>query len=100
MLERIQRAVADGRFLSGPHTKLRQLEWGITDLNVRVAVGNDAPEVIEDYSHDERGPCCLIRGEDEDGVLHVLCTDADPVSLVTVYRPDPHQWYPSFRRRR
>ena len=101
MLEEIRVCIAGGRYLIGPHAGLRQFERGITTDDLEYAVGNDEPEVIEDYPTDSRGHSCLIRGVTTNGdVVHVVCKPDDPVFIVTCYEPDPSIWYPDFRMRR
>ena len=101
MLDKIQVAVATGRYNLGPHAGLRQLEHRISIRDLEHAVGADDPEIIEDYPGDPRGHSCLIRGLTADGaVIHVVCKPAETVFIVTCYEPDPSIWYPDFRNRR
>lgn len=67
------------------------------------ALGRDAPELIEDYPGDERGPCCLILAWSQGGApLHaVVGYNGDQHELITVYSPpDPTLWEPDLRTRR
>ena len=100
MLQRIQDAVRGGDVVYGFHSKLRQVEKGITEDEIGLAIGYNAPEIIEDYPDDPRGRSCLVRGETENGVIHVLCTVETPIFIITCYRPDPNEWYNGFRRRK
>ena len=100
MLSRIQAAFRAGQYETGPHALIRQLGWGIGEGDIIEAVGNDAPEIIEDYPGDPRGHSCLIRGEARRRVLHIVCTIDEPIFLITCYEPDPRLWDPGFRSRR
>lgn len=100
MLEDIQAAVSAGRYNIGPHAGLRQLERGISSLDIEIAIGNDEPEILEDYPDDPRGHSCLIRGEAGGLVVHAVCKPTDPVFIVSCYHPDPAVWYPNYRERR
>lgn len=41
--------VREGRYMSGFHATARQFQRGLTNQDIQMAVGHDAPEVIEDY---------------------------------------------------
>ena len=101
MLRRIQSAFERGSFVAGPHSRLKGLQRGIMQEHLVTAVGNDAPEILEEDPNDPRGPSCLIRGELEDGtVIHVVTTTVEePFFVITHYHPDELQWYPGFRER-
>jgi len=77
---------------------------GLTTALLEEALGDDDPEIIEDYPEDPRGPSCLILG---------WCASGDPIhacvgygykgekpELITVYRPSLENFCPGFRRRR
>ncbi len=101
MITIIREAIAAGRYSIGPHAGLRQSDRGIKTDELEAAFGNDEPEIIEDYPNDPRGHACLVRGQADSGILHLVCTEADnTLFIVTCYRPDPAIWYPSFRKRR
>ena len=100
MLAEIRAAVGAGRYNIGPHASIRQMEHDISTKDLETAIGNDDPEVIEDYPADPRGHACLLRGVCDSGVLHVVCKPDDPVFIVSCYRPDPTIWYPNLRERR
>jgi hypothetical protein len=77
---------------------------GITTEDVEEAICRDAPEIIEDYPDDARGPACLILGwADLVRPLHIVVgygSEADvAMEVVTVYEPDHGQWY-NYRVRR
>ena len=100
MLDEIQAAITAGRYSIGPHAGLRQLERGISPADIEIAVGDDEPEIIEDYPDDPRGHSCLIRGEVGGLVMHVVCKPTDPVFIISCYHPAPDIWYPDFKERR
>ncbi len=59
-----------------------------------------APEIIEDYPTDPRGPSCLMLCRGPSGIVyHVVVTHAPDVRLITVYRPDAGRWSGDLRRR-
>ena len=61
VLRRIQAAIQRKDFVGGFHARLRQMERNITEEDIMVAIGDDRPEVIEDYPGDPLGHSCLIR---------------------------------------
>ena len=80
------------------------LKLGLTAEQIEAAICGDSPEILEDYSCDERGPACLILGWiDEARPLHVVIgygNEPDVVNdVVTVYEPDARRWYNSRVRR-
>lgn len=82
------------------HALDRLNEQRIRILDVRQAIANDAPEVIENYPTHARGPCCLVLCFTPTGdPYHVVCTHPPDVWVVTVYYPDD-RWTPDFKRRR
>lgn len=75
----------------------------VTVAILEASLGQDAPEIIEDYPDDDRGPCCLILWWTPIGEpLHaVIGYDGDRPDVVTVYSPpDPNIWESDFRTRR
>ncbi len=59
--------------------------------------------IVETYEHDTPLPSCLcLFGEASEAPIHVVVALDRPnrhVRVVTVYKPDPTQWDPTFRRR-
>lgn len=76
------------------------VEWDIDEADLIEAIGNDTPEVIEDYPEDARGHSCLVWGRASKCIIHVNCTASDRPFLVTCYRPDEGQWTADLKRRR
>ena len=94
----IRRAFCDGSYLFTTTGFPKMLKRGLKAEDLEEAVCHDAPEIIEDYPEDERGPACLVLGwADLTRPLHIevgygLAPEADIV-VVTVYEPDPGEWY-------
>lgn len=75
----------------------------ITIDTLESTLGRNAPELLEDYPDDYRGPCCLILAWTPNNVpLHaVIGYGGDSPDVVTVYSPpDLVIWEPDFRTRR
>ena len=73
------------------------LKQGISRVDLRAAICDDSPEVIEDYPDDWRGPACLVLGwADMVRPVHVVVgyghSPEVAVEVVTVYEPDARQW--------
>ena len=76
---------------------------GITVARLEAALGQDEPEIIEDYPNDERGPCCLILAwADPASPIHaVVGYGGDKPDLVTAYGPpNMDRWREDYRTRR
>ena len=65
------------------------------------SIGDDKPEIIEDYPEDSRGACCLVLGFDKQGkgIHTVIGYDRDPIKIVTAYHPSYSDWI-NYRTRR
>ncbi len=62
-----------------------------------------AGDVIETYPDDLPYPSVLLLGSTATGPIHlVVAADSENKRgiIVTVYRPDPLEWEPGFRKRR
>lgn len=84
---------------------MKLLKRDIAAEQVEDAICGDAPEIIEDYPEDERGPACLVLGwADLARPLHVEVgyglTPGAVIALITAYEPDASKWYPDLRTRR
>jgi hypothetical protein len=76
---------------------------GITIKKLEIAIGQDSPEIIEDYPNDPRGHSCLIQGWFEPDLSVHVCVgiSQDKPEVITAYRPNLRKFYPpEFRRRR
>jgi hypothetical protein len=103
-LKRIREAFCQRAYLFTSTGGAKMLKLGLTAEQIEGAICGDAPEIIEDYPDDERGPACLILcWADKARPLHVVIGygyDPDVVNdVVTVYAPDDRQWY-NYRVRR
>jgi hypothetical protein len=103
-LEAIRQAFRDGMWDFNVHGTASALKRGIKEAQITAAIRDDAPEVIEDYPADERGPACLILGwVDLARPLHIeVGYGNDPATwmdVITVYEPDERQWYNHRQRR-
>ena len=71
---------------------------------IRFLLIEDAPEIIEDYPLDPRGPSCLIWGmtDYEGRIGHLICANPPNTRIVTAYFPgetEPEEWECNYRRR-
>lgn len=63
----------------------------------------ESEETIEDYSSEMPDPSRLILGFQGKRPFHVVCTEnlqANLITIITVYIPEPARWSKDFRRRR
>jgi hypothetical protein len=100
-LQQIRGAIAGGDYLLTRHAAKRMQSCRVTIAVLEEAFGDDDPEVLEDYPHHQRGPCCLVLGWDASGrPLHaVFGYGGSRIAVITIYEPDPDQWT-DYRRRR
>jgi hypothetical protein len=58
-------------------------------------------QLVEDYPDWWLGPSCLIYGRTDTGRdLHIVVSCAElPVTIITVYEPQPPKWVTPTRRR-
>ena len=57
---------------------------------------------IEDYPDDKYAPSCLLLGFTQlDRPLHIQVSyvESDFVKIITIYEPDPKEWYDFMKRR-
>lgn len=77
------------------YTKGRMASRNVDVEHIEAAIGNDAPQVIRDYSPYWSGVRCLILGWANNRPLHVLLRYEEPTpEVITVYWPDesPELW--------
>ncbi len=99
-LDDIRQQLADGQFEFSHHAFKRAVERNISDLEIR-QVGQDA-ELIEDYPDDKYTPSCLLLGFTQSRrPLHIQVSYADSefLKIITIYEPDPDEWYDFTKRR-
>lgn len=93
-------AFRDGSHETTEHAVVQALNRAVRLEDVAEGIRGDAPEVIEDYPADPRGPSCLVLCRGPSGIMyHVVVTHAPDVRLITVYRPDTSRWSGDLRRR-
>jgi len=92
--------LADGQFEFSRHAFRRAIERNISEAEIRQA-GRRA-RMIEDYADDKYTPSCLLLGFTGAGRplhLQVSRADAELVRIITLYEPDPDEWYNYSERR-
>jgi len=100
-LQQLQQAFRSGKYRPSVHAFVRMFERAVSLDEIAQALGQNWPEVIEDYPQDPQGPSCLILGWTRaNRPLHVqVGYGGHMATVVTIYEPDPSRWE-DFRRRR
>jgi hypothetical protein len=83
------------------HAVQRMFEREISASKVRKAL--EAEDMIEDYSSEMPEPSRLLMGFQGKRPFHVVTSEnpeADEITVVTVYLPDPNKWKKDFRNRK
>ena len=99
-LDDIRRQLAAGEFEFSRHAFKRAIERNISDAEIQQA-GAQA-RIIEDYPDDKYSPSSLLLGLTVTGrPLHIQTShvDSDLLKIITIYEPDPAEWYDYARRR-
>ena len=99
-LDDIRRLLSAGEFEFSRHAFKRAIERDISDAEIRQA-GVQA-RIIEDYPDDKYAPSSLLLGFIKTGrPLHIQAShvDSDLLKIITIYEPDPAEWYDYARRR-
>ena len=99
-LDDIHRQLAAGEFEFSRHAFKRTIERNILDAKIQQA-GAQA-RIIEDYPEDKYAPSSLLLGFTVAGrPLHIQASrvDSDLLKIITIYEPDPAEWYDYARRR-
>jgi len=99
-IEEIRRQLSAGQFEFSRHAFRQAVGRNISDLEIREAGAN--ARIIEDYPDDKYAPSCLLLGfSTARRPLHlqVSYADSELVKIITVYQPDPEEWYDYERRR-
>ena len=92
-LETIQSKVKERDYRFTLHAGSRMIERHIAVREVEEALLSRSAELIEDYPEDPRSPSCLILGITESGQpLHIQCTYAPNVAIITAYEPKAEEW--------
>lgn len=99
-LDDIRRQLTAGEFEFSRHAFKRAIERNISEDEIRQA-GPQA-NIIEDYPDDKYAPSSLLLGFTITGrPLHIQAShvDSDLLKIITLYEPDPAEWYDFARRR-
>lgn len=99
-IEEIQRQLSAGQFEFSRHAFMRAVERNISELEIRQA--GEHAKIIEDYPNDKYAPSCLLLGFTTAGrPLHIQASyvESDLLKIITIYEPDPTEWYDYSRRR-
>ena len=99
-LAEIRARLVSGQFEFSRHALRRAVERSISEAEIRQA-GKRA-RIIEDYADDKYTPSCLLLGfTDAERPLHLQVSraDAELVRIITLYEPDPAEWYNYVERR-
>jgi hypothetical protein len=99
-LDDIRRLLSTGEFEFSRHAFKRTVERDISDVEIQQAGAQ--VRIIEDYPEDKYAPSSLLLGFTAAGrPLHIQVShvDSDLLKIITVYEPDPVEWYDYARRR-
>jgi len=93
LLEGIQSRIKERHYRFTLHAGDRMTERHISVREVEEALLSNNTEVIENYPEDPRGSTCLILGTTKGGrSLHIQCTYAPNVAVITAYEPEANEW--------
>jgi len=99
-LDEMRESLVAGNFELSRHAFKRVVERNISEQEIREA-GRHAI-MIEDYPEDKFTPSCLLLRFAESGRplhLQVSYVDIHMLKIITLYEPDPAEWYDHRRRR-
>jgi len=99
-IDDIRRQLTAGQFEFSHHAFKRAIERNISELEIRQA--GEQARIIEDYPDDKYAPSCLLLGFSKAGrPLHIQTSyvESDVLKIITIYEPDPKEWYDHSRRR-
>lgn len=99
-LDEIRNRLVAGAFEFSRHAFKRAVERNISERDIQQA-GRQA-SIIEDYPDDKYSPSCLLLGFTEAGrPLHIQVSyvESEMLKIITIYQPDPEEWYDYSRRR-
>ncbi len=100
MLDDIRRQLAAGEFEFSRHAFKRAIERSISESEIQQAGAR--ANIIEDYPDDKYAPSSLLLGFTVTGrPLHIQVShvDSDLLKIITIYEPNPAEWYDYARRR-
>ena len=99
-LDDIRRQLAAGEFEFSRHAFKRAIERNISDAEIQQAGAHAS--IIEDYPDDKYAPRSLLLGFTVTGrPIHIQAShvDSDLLKIITIYEPDPAEWYDYAKRR-
>ncbi|MGH7228547.1 MAG: DUF4258 domain-containing protein [Nitrospiraceae bacterium] len=99
-IEAIRQQLSAGQFEFSQHAFKRAVERNISELEIRQA--GEHATIIEDYADDKYAPSCLLLGYSKARrPLHIQVSyvESDLLKIITIYEPDPKEWYDYTRRR-
>ena len=99
-LDDIRRQLTAGEFEFSRHAFKRAIERNISDAEIQQAGAHAS--TIEDYPDDKYAPSSLLLGFTVTGrPVHIQAShvDSDLLKIITIYKPDPTEWYDYARRR-
>lgn len=103
MLDAIISAIRNRQYKWSTHfwENLMEDETRPWPSEVITSIGDDKPEIIEDYPNDPRGASCLILGftKDNDEIHTVVSHSYNPMKIVTAYCPSEPDWMDCRTRR-
>ena len=81
------------------HSRKRLSERGIKILDIVNAINTG--EIIEDYPEDYPFPSCLILGQTEGKIIHIVASiNEGMMYLITAYIPNLERWENDWRTRK
>ncbi|MBR0075588.1 MAG: DUF4258 domain-containing protein [Synergistaceae bacterium] len=81
------------------HGRKRLNERGISIDDVFSTIDNG--EIIEHYPDDYPFPSCLILGQKDDKIIHIVASiNEDMIYIITAYIPDQAKWEGDFKTRK
>lgn len=99
-LDDIRRQLSNGDFEFSRHAFKRAVERNISSMEIQQS-GAQA-KIIEDYPEDKYAPSSLLLGfTATNRPLHIQVShvESDLLKIITIYEPDPAEWYDYTRRR-
>ncbi len=76
------------------------VERNISEFEIRQA--GEGAKIIEDYPEDKFAPSVLLLGFTDAGrplQIQGSYVDSDFLKIITIYEPDPEEWYNYSQRR-
>lgn len=96
---KIIQSVSEGNYRYTIHGAQQVVARNLKRNEIEEAISSG--EIIEDYPEHHYGPACLILGKTDQGkAIHMVCSQKEPVDIITVYEPDLIDWEPDLKTRR